>query len=690
MSKRDLLLEIGLEEIPARYVSGSIRQLSEKIEKWLVDNKIEFGAIRSFSTPRRLAVIVNDVAEKQADIHLEAKGPAKKIAIDENGNWTKAAIGFTKGQKMSVDDIYFKEINGVEYAHVKKFVEGEKTSSLLPQLEEIVTGLTFPKNMHWADLDLKYIRPIKWIVALFGTEIIPFTVANVSTGNLTKGHRFLGKEISIPSPGHYEELLLNQYVIADSEARKEKIVEQLKELEKKNDWLIPIDEDLLEEVNNLVEYPTALYGRFEEQFLDLPEEVLITTMREHQRYFPVKSKDGRLLPYFVTVRNGNEEYLENVAKGNEKVLRARLQDAAFFYSEDQKIEIADALKKLDAILYHEDIGTLAEKGKRVRALTNKLAEMLNFNEEERKVADRAAEICKFDLVTNMVNEFPELQGYMGEKYALQKGEDPLVALAINEHYMPRNAGDSVPSSNGGAVLAISDKLDTIVSIFSIGLIPSGSQDPYALRRQAAGIVHILLEKDWNIGIETLLQLSIDLVEEANFAKMSREELVRELVSFFKLRIKHDLQEKEIRHDIIDCLLDGKAGSVPSLLRKAEILQRKKDEPGFKEGIEALGRVINISRKAEKEQEIDPSLFENNEEQALYDAYVKLTGQLSEEISEDIYFDALMSLEPVIKQYFDKTMVMAEDEKVRNNRLQLMKELSFIIERFGNVNKLLVK
>ncbi|WP_077214008.1 glycine--tRNA ligase subunit beta [Bacillus dakarensis] len=690
MSKRDLLLEIGLEEMPARFVTSSIQQLAEKMQAWLQDKKINFDDVQTFSTPRRLAVLIQGVSEAQEDLHEEAKGPAKKIALTENGEWSKAAIGFTRGQGMTVEDIYFKEINGIEYAHVQKFIKGSKTADILPEIKDIVTHLTFPKNMRWADQDLRYIRPIKWLIALFGSDVVPFEIANVSTGKITYGHRFLGDRVEISSPEHYATELLRQYVMVNAKERKEAIVSQLKKIEEENKWSIPVDEDLLEEVTNLVEYPTALFGRFEEEFLELPEEVLITSMKEHQRYFPVKSQDGKLLPYFVTVRNGNDEHIETVARGNEKVLRARLADAAFFYKEDQRMDINKALAKLETIVYHEEIGTLAEKGQRVRKLTNQLADLMNFPDQDKKAADRAAEICKFDLVTNMVYEFPELQGFMGEKYALQKGEEPAVAKAINEHYMPRNAEDSTAGSEAGAALAIADKLDSIVSTFAIGKIPSGSQDPYALRRQATGIVQTLISMDWDIHLEKLINLAVELVENAGFSKLENNELKDELITFFKLRVKHVLQERGIRYDLIDATLGSELHSVPSLVRKADILNLKKEEEGFKESMEALSRVLNISSKAEGAKKVETDLFENEYEHNLYNKYLEVKTTISNGVTEEDYYRLLLSMKEDINAYFDHTMVMAEDEKLKNNRLSFMASLADMIKSFANVREILVK
>lgn len=691
MNKQDLLLEIGLEEMPARFVTGSIEQLTSKIENWLKEKKISFESITHFSTPRRLAVIAYGVSTSQEDVEEEAKGPAKKIAVDHEGNWSKAAVGFTKGQGMSVEDIYFKEINGVEYAHVRKFTKGQATKEILPEIEHIITGLTFPKNMRWANETLKYIRPIKWLLAIYGSETIPFAITNVSTSNRTIGHRFLGKEVEIGTPEEYVTKLLAEFVMVNSEERKNAILSQISKLEEEQGWTIPVDEELLEEVTNLVEYPTALFGRFEEEFLELPEEVLITSMKEHQRYFPVKKKDGTLLPYFVTVRNGDHMHLETVAKGNEKVLRARLSDAAFFYREDQKTSISDSLAKLASIVYHEEIGTLSEKVARVRSITNQLAELLSFNEEDKKTVDRAAEISKFDLVTHMVYEFPELQGFMGEKYARQKGESEAVAVAINEHYMPRNAEDSTPKSNSGALLALAEKLDTIVSFFAIGNIPSGSQDPYALRRQASGIVQILINKEWNVSLTDLLRLSIRSIKEKGIGEKAEEELLVELLAFFKLRLKHYLQEQSIRYDIIDAVLEKNITALPALVKKASVLQTKKDASGFKETVEALSRVLTISNKAVENVAINESLFENDYETALYNQYRSVKLELeSNEVSEEEFFDKLASLQEAINDFFDHTMVMAEDQALKNNRLAVMSKLAELIMSFANVKEIVTK
>ncbi|QJC89339.1 glycine--tRNA ligase subunit beta [Bacillus inaquosorum] len=679
MSKQDLLLEIGLEEMPARFLNESMVQLGEKLTGWLTEKNINHGEVKLFNTPRRLAVFVKDVAEKQADIKEEAKGPAKKIALDADGNWTKAAIGFSKGQGANVEDLYIKEVKGTEYVFVQKFQAGQETKSLLPELSGLVTSLHFPKNMRWGNEDLRYIRPIKWIVALFGQDVIPFSITNVESGQTTQGHRFLGHEVSIESPSAYEEQLKEQHVIADPNVRKQMIQSQLEAMAAENNWSIPVDEDLLDEVNHLVEYPTALYGSFESEFLSIPEEVLVTTMKEHQRYFPVKDKNGDLLPHFITVRNGNSHAIENVARGNEKVLRARLSDASFFYKEDQKLNIDANVKKLENIVFHEELGSLADKVRRVTLIAEKLAVRLEADEDILKHVKRAAEISKFDLVTHMIYEFPELQGIMGEKYARMLGEDEAVAAAVNEHYMPRSAGGETPSTFIGAVVAMADKLDTIASFFSIGVIPTGSQDPYGLRRQASGIVAILLDRNWGISFEELL----------TFVQTDKE---NELLDFFTQRLKYVLNAEQIRHDVIDAVLESSELEPYSALHKAQVLEQKLGAPGFKETAEALGRVISISKKGVR-GDIQPDLFENEYEAKLFDAYQTAKQNLKESFSKKDYEAALASLSALkepIDAYFDHTMVIADNETLKANRLAQMVNLADEIKSFANMNALIVK
>lgn len=684
MSKRDFLLEIGLEEMPARFVTDAMNQLKERVVSWLNKEKLAFDSIAAYSTPRRLSIIVSGLNEKQDDIEEELRGPAKKIAVDENGKWTKAALGFARGQGVTEEDLFFKEVNNQEYVFAKKFIVGKETLSVLPQVEEIIKGLHFPVNMRWNRYDLKFVRPIQWLVALYGNDVIPFTITDVSSDRKTYGHRFLGKQIELTSVDEYEARLEEQYVIVDPVKRKNKIREQLKEMEEKHQWQVPVDEDLLEEVNNLVEYPTALFGSFDEQYLHIPEEVLITSMREHQRYFPVQNQEGKLLPHFITIRNGDESHLENIVRGNEKVLRARLADAQFFYEEDQKLNIDDCVKRLDQIVYHEELGSLGDKVRRVQSISNEIAKLLNV--EEREEVNRAAELCKFDLVTQMVYEFPELEGRMGEEYALKAGESSVVAKAIREHYKPKFSGDTSPESTVGMVVSIADKLDTIVTCFAIGLIPTGSQDPYALRRQAAGVVQMIIDHNVHVEMEQLLELALQIADQNGLLKRSKEEIMQDLVEFVKLRIKNTLQEDGVRYDIIDSVLAANIGHIDVLLKKAHLLQSKHEDSEFKELVAALSRVTNISSKAGIETEIDESLFEKDEEKQLYEAYIRTKDELSTLLDSgaiDKAYELLSELKTPINNYFDHIMVMAKDDAIKQNRLCQMKKLTEVIRTFAN-------
>ncbi|RSL30899.1 glycine--tRNA ligase subunit beta [Salibacterium salarium] len=687
MNKRNFLLEIGLEEMPARFVTDAMEQLKQKAAEWLKENRLTHDSIDAFSTPRRLAIRINGLVERQEDLVEEARGPARNIAVDEEGNWTKAALGFSKGQGVSPENLYFKDVKGTDYVFANKEVEGKFTSELLTHMDAVITSLTFPKNMRWGEYQLRFVRPIHWLVALFGEEIIPLSITDVESDRFTFGHRVLGSKVDITSTDQYEEALLQQYVIVEPKARKEAIRNQLRLLAEEQNWSILVTEDLLEEVSNLVEYPTALYGKYDENFLELPEEVLITSMREHQRYFPVEDTKGNLLPYFVTIRNGNDEFLENVQKGNEKVLRARLSDAKFFYDEDQKLKPDNATKKLDQIVFQEDLGTIGDKLRRVESLSLSFGHMLALDENVLEDTKRAAAISKFDLVTLMVDEFTELQGLMGEKYAIIAGEKPAVAKAVKEHYKPKHAGDDVPESVIGAVIGLAEKMDTIVACFGIGMIPTGSQDPYGLRRQAAGVSHILLEHDFAIHLDDLIQTTITEIEKAGVLQKSSEEVKQEVLSFFGLRLKNVLAEHSIRYDIADAVLTNFGGQIRELVKKAEFLQSISSDAGFKDTVEALSRITNIARKAEDSgQNVREDLLKEQAEKDLYHAYKTLNTKLPENLEAgqvESAFRLLEDIKPSIHAYFDNVMVMTDDEELKKNRLCLMSRLSEEIKRFAD-------
>lgn len=692
---KDLLLEIGLEEMPAHVVTPSRIQLEEKVIKFLDEHHLDYETVQSFATPRRLAVKVTAIPEKQADVEEEVKGPAKKIALDAEGNWSKAAQGFVRGQGVTTEDIVFKELNGVEYVYVTKFTKGQSAKEVLTKLNDVITSLTFPVTMHWANYDFEYIRPIHWIVALLDDEVIPFKVLDVTTGQTSRGHRFLGDDVTFQHANEYEAKLKEQFVVVQPNERKQMIVDQANALAAEKNWQLALDEELLEEVTNLVEYSTAFVGSFDEKYLSVPDEVLVTSMKEHQRYFEVRNDQGLLMPHFIAVRNGDNVHLENVIKGNEKVLIARLEDAEFFYNEDKKLTIEACVEKLKNVTFHEKIGSIYEKMQRVALIAQIIGRKVGLSEEELEDLKRASEIYKFDLVTNMVGEFPELQGIMGEKYALLQGEKPAVATAIREHYLPTSSEGELPETAIGAVLALADKLDSVFSFFSVGMIPTGSNDPYALRRQTYGVIRIIEDKGWTFPL-VQLQTEVDEAVNQDVEKYGvlLNEGQAEVVEFVKARLRQLLMTKNVRHDIIDAVVSAEQADLSKLFASANILKSRFEDQDFKPSMEALTRVINLAKKGQEllgdtEEGIDPSLFENKAEKELYQAVNDLSEAFATRTIAENY-EALVNLRPLIDAYFNETMVMVEDEKVKQNRLKQLMQIAKMALSIASLDLLIVK
>lgn len=677
---KNLLVELGLEEMPAYVVTPSMKQLCDKMGAFLSDHRLTFEKIEMFSTPRRLAVRVVGLADKQSDLTEDFKGPSKKIALDADGNFTKAAEGFVRGKGLTVEDITFREIKGEEYVYVTKEETGRPVEEIIPAVTEVLQALTFPVSMHWANNTFEYIRPVHTLTVLLDEQAFDLDFLDIKSGRTSRGHRFLGQETQIASADSYEDDLRAQFVITNPIERENMIVEQIRALEQKHGVSIEIDEDLLNEVLNLVEYPTAFLGNFDAKYLEVPEEVLVTSMKEHQRYFVVRDAEGKLLPHFISVRNGNAEHLENVIKGNEKVLVARLEDGEFFWREDQKLAIADLVEKLSNVTFHEKIGSLAEHMERTGKIAALLAQEAGLDADETADLARAAAIYKFDLLTGMVGEFDELQGIMGEKYALLAGENAAVAAAIREHYMPTSADGELPDTKVGAVLALADKLDTILSFFSVGLIPSGSNDPYALRRATQGVVRILDKFGWNIDLAQLL----GRLHELKFASLSYDNQ-EAVLDFFRARVEK-MMDRNIPKDIVTAVLQSTHFVVRDLVETAALLAEKAQEDNFKSAVESLSRVFNLAKKAQGQTAIHPALFENQEEKDLAAAIeaVELTSDLAANL------DQLFALSPVIDAFFDHTMVMAEDEAVRNNRLALLASLTAKAGQLAQFNQINTK
>ncbi|CAI2605419.1 Glycine--tRNA ligase beta subunit [Apilactobacillus kunkeei] len=687
------LLEIGLEEMPAHVVTPSIKQLVKKTEDYLKDQRIDFDAVKPFSTPRRLTIQIEGLADKQPDVNETVKGPAKKIALDDEGNWSKAAIGFTKGQGLSTDDITFKEVKGTEYVFVEKHIAGKPVKEVLMGLKDVITSMTFPTLMKWNVYRLDFIRPIRWMVALLDDEVLPIQILDVTASNVSRGHRFLGQDTTITSADEYEEKLKEQFVIVDAQKRKDLIVKQIKEIQDENNWVININPGLLEEVNNLVEWPTAFFGKFDKKYLQLSSEVLITSMKDNQRFFYVNDQNGNILPFFISVRNGNSEYIENVIAGNEKVLTARLEDAMFFYQEDQAKDIDFYVNKLKKVSFHDKISTMFEKMQRVEKIAEVIGQHAKLTDQELKDVKRAAQIYKFDLVTGMVGEFSELQGVMGEKYALLKGENEAVATAIREHYMPISATGELPATKVGSVLSLADKFDSILTFFAAGMIPSGSNDPYALRRQANGIVRIVKNEELNFNLTEMMEAFINAEKDANVAPdLDQNKEISEIVSFIKDRIVKQLKTDKIRHDIIDAAGNSNNDNIEFIFKVADILNEHKEDDNFKESVEALTRVLRISEKQEfaaDDLNVDESLFENNSEKNLHSNVESISDDFFSLSANDEY-NKLFDLKDSINDYFDQTMVMAKDENVKNNHLRELTKLSNMINWFADLNQLIVK
>ncbi|WGI20108.1 glycine--tRNA ligase subunit beta [Latilactobacillus sakei] len=691
---KPFLLEIGLEEMPAHVVMPSIQQLEKRVRDFLEEQHLEFGQLKTYATPRRLAILIEDLADKQADIHEEAKGPAKKIALDAEGNWSKAAQGFVRGQGLTTDDITFKELKGVEYVYVEKSIIGKPVEAILPELKAVIMAMTFPTRMHWADYDFEYIRPIHWIIALLDDEVIDFSILNVTTGRTTQGHRFLGQEVTLAKATDYEAALEAQFVIADEAKRQNLIQTQIEKMAQENDWQVDLDANLLEEVTNLVEWPTAFYGQFDAKYLEIPEEVLITSMKDNQRYFYARSQAGDLLPVFIGVRNGNDAFMENVIAGNEKVLTARLEDADFFYHEDQKVTIAENVAKLQNVSFHDKIGSLAEKMTRVGLIAQFLGQKFGLSEAELVDLQRASDIYKFDLVTGMVGEFAELQGVMGEKYALLQDETPAVATAVREHYMPISAEGALPATKVGAVLAIADKFDSMADFFAVGMIPSGSNDPYALRRQAYGIVRILENQDWHFPMADFQAAMSDIVKQQADFDLDWSANAAAISDFLTDRVRQRFNgmRPKVRRDIVDAVLKNQAQDPVVMFEAAKVLSAHQDDADFKATIEAITRVLRLAEKVDFETTdltVDPALFENDAEKALYTAVEDLRGATATNTLAENYA-ALQTLRPLIEAYFDATMVMAEDEAVRRNRLTQLMIIAQIALSLGDLNELIVK
>ena len=680
---KDLLFEIGAEEIPAGFMPNILGQLKQLAETKLNDAHLPFESIATYGTPRRLALIVKGLADTSAEISERHKGPSASIAYDADGNATKAAIGFARGKGLDVADLVVED--GYIYAETKTAGVPAKdiVTDMLPQL---ITGLNFPKSMHWGNLDAKFVRPVRWLVALLDEEVIPVEFATVKSGNVTRGHRFLGAdEITIKNAASYVDTLKENFVMVDQDARRELISKQLHDLAASKNASIVWDDDLLEEINYLVEWPTALCGGFEESYLALPDAAIITPMKDHQRYFPLVDQNGKLLPMFLTVRNGSDHSIEVVQAGNERVLRARLDDAKFFFNEDRKKPLIDRQDGLTKIVFQEGLGNLADKTERLLKLGRVFGEECGLHEDAAVVLERATELAKTDLTTGMVTEFTELQGVMGKEYALLDGESPEVAEAIFEQYLPRFAGDVLPQTEAGKVLSIIDKVDNIVATFSRGLIPTGSQDPYALRRQTIGILNILLGSEWNISLRPIFKASMELL---NVPAEKQDELFGQVEEFFTLRLKNIFLDREVPHHVIDLLLSNNELSVADAEGLVNALLANRIDENV-ELVQAYTRMYNLVKDVEYTG-VNSDLLKEDAEKALFEAASKASEESLAAWEANDYAAVVAipaTLVPAINKFFEDVMVMDKDEAIKANRLQLVRLAYSVMAIIGNISAL---
>lgn len=682
MSK-DLLLEIGTEEMPANILPGTVKDLSALAEAKLTEARLSFEKVTIYATPRRLAVLAFGVSEKQSDEEVKKRGPSIQAAFDADGNPTRAAQGFARGAGVDPSAL----VKDGNYVWAEIVNAGKPVEEVLPQVfTDIILGLSFPKSMHWGSEELRFIRPIRWLAALCGENVVPMELAHVRSGRTSRGHRFLCKEpVEITVPADYKETMRKAFVIVDQDERREMIRQGLLAKAAELGGEIWPNPGLLEEINYIVEYPTPLYGRIDEDFLKLPQPAVVTPMRDHQRYYPVHAKDGSLMPYFLTVRNGGTKALENVQIGNERVLRARLDDAKFFFDNDRKKSLEAHREDLKRITYQENMGTLYDKAVRLQALTAAIGEAWGFSEEEKADADRAAYLSKSDLATGMVTEFTELQGEMGKEYALLDGEKANVAQAIFEQYMPRFAGDILPQQPIGRALSLADKLDNLAATFLRGLIPTGSQDPFALRRQTIGAVNILVDGKIHWDVREGIAKALALLPGTDEAKKTAAGQIEE---FFRQRIRAILLDQGIDYDIIDAVLSGPVDDVYAIFLRAESMKASavKDEADLRQ---AVTRLANIT-KGKEAAAVQSALFADDAEKNLWAAYETASVEAKKAYDACDYAAALPALRTLtqpINDYLDKVMVMVDDEAVKANRISTLLTVLDLFNIWGDFSKL---
>ncbi len=673
----DVLFEIGVEEMPAQDVDEALAQLQTVTETLFEDLRLSHGDVEVYATPRRMVIYAKDVAPRQTDLESVEKGPPANRAFESDGNPTKAAQGFARGKGVDVSDLRVEEIDGGEYVVATVREEGRPAVEVLARaLPDVIAHIKFGKAMRWNDSGVAFSRPIRWIVALFGQAVIPFEYAGVTSGAVTHGLRPFGSQPHlINDASHYFKVINADGIIVSLDKRRQAIQEQVVKIADSVRGMIPDNPALMDEVTNLVESPVALLGEFEDTYLELPRDVLVTVMRKHQRYFPLEDSEGKLLPYFITVRNGDDNHLDKVKHGNEHVIRARFSDADFFYKEDIKKPLDQHLPRLNTLVFQTELGSMLEKNQRVAGLVSGLGDLFGMDTTEIGIAERAAHIAKADLATDMVVEMTSLQGVMGREYALINDYPQDVADAIFEHWLPRNAGDRLPQSNAGALLGLADRLDSLVGLFAVGLAPKSTADPYGLRRAALGVIEVAVDK----GISADLAKAVNLVASAQPVSASIESQTQ-VLEFIAGRLRVWMSEKGYAPDIISAVLAEQSRNPSQAIVGADELSKWVTHDNWESILDSFARCVRITRNEEARYQVDPALFQQDEEQALYDAYQTAVESLDDEGNVGAFLTAFVPIVPAITAYFgtgkgDGVLVNADDPAVRANRIGLLQAIS---------------
>lgn len=698
-----LLLEIGVEELPPLAVGKTLTQLKVQGQKLFDTSHINYERVSSFGSSRRLVFWLEGVADNQRDRTEKEMGPPRSVALTQNGQLTPEGRAYLRAKGAKKEDLGIEELTKGDYVYLKRTIKGEKTKKILPHLlAQLIKSLSFPKSMRWGEGDFSFGRPIRSLMALFGEDVIPLEVASVPSDRKTRGHPYLSPfTFSIRNPREYFSELKKRYVIVDQEERRKLILKQTEDMishlrENHPQAKILFDEELLEEVVYLVEYPTSFLGEFDRQFLSLPVPVLRACLRDYQKHFSLADGD-RILPYFVGIREGNRDYLDEVVDGNRRVLNARLTDAQFFFSEDtKKIFDTARVSELKEIVVQEKLGSYYDKAKRLAQISDKIVSRITkTKKEENELYPRVSEaawLCKLDLTTQMVKEFPSLQGTMGAEYARRSGKDARVAQAVSEHRLPRFSNDKLPETLEGAILALADKMDTVVGSFWAGFIPSGSEDPWGLRRDAQGIVEIIMDRGWRIDLDGLFEEVLALYTEND------KDIVPRIRDFFESRIRNVLKEKGIGIRETNAILSIGFADITDALRRAEALGNISRRREFKDQVIAIVRLVNMLKQAQQwkvriPQVVREDLLREKEEKELYELRMKLEGKIESLLNKQKYVEAYQELsrfEEPIHNFFDKVLVMSEEESLRKNRLSLLNGIGKFFNSIADFTQLQVK